>query len=224
MANTHTGSHRIHTGFHKIQKSCGFSRNLYRIPQDSTGSRESCGTKMTEYQRLPNSKEVSLSTRYLQDSTRFTKIPQDRNICERWLERWPYIFDETFFLQAEKLFSKQKLKYLNKVYFYLYTLLEAVFYWKVLKFFSSFYCRLLSSQHNIKKKAYRRCQFKLSTVVAKQEACAHTMKVWYSLHHANNPALFHAWSHDMYRLLANQIAGTILSYFPICLCPVSIGT
>jgi len=31
-------------------------------------------------------------------------------------------------LQAEKLFSKQKLKYLNKVYFYLYTLLEAVFY------------------------------------------------------------------------------------------------
>jgi hypothetical protein len=34
-----------------------------------------------------------------------------------------------------------------------------------------------ASQHNIKKKAYRRCQFKLSTVVAKQEACAQPMKV-----------------------------------------------
>ena len=125
MANTHTGSHRIHTGFHKIQKSCGFSWNLYRIPQDSTGSRESCGTKMTEYQRLPNSKEVSLSTRYPQNSTRFHKIHQDSTGSQHlWTLTWTltvYI-RRNFFLQAEKLFSKQKLKYLNKVYFYLYTL------------------------------------------------------------------------------------------------------
>ena len=201
----------IYTGFHKIPQDPGNPVGP-KWPNINVSRTRRKSPFPQDIRKIP------------QDSTRFTKIPQDRNICERWLERWPYIFDETFFLQAEKLFSKQKLKYLNKVYFYLYTLLQAIFYWKVLKFFSSFYCRLLSSQHNIKKKAHRRCQFKLSTVVAKQEACAHTMKVWYSLHHANNPALFHAWSHDMYRLLANQIAGTILSYFPICLCPVSIGT
>ena len=108
MANTHTGSHRIHTGFHKIQKSCGFSRNLYRIPQDSTGSRESCGTKMTEYQRLPNSKEVSLSTRYPQNSTRFHKIHQDSTGSQHlWTLTWTltvYIRRNFFFASRKAFF------------------------------------------------------------------------------------------------------------------------
>ena len=135
----------IYTGFHKIPQDPGNPVGP-KWPNINVSRTRRKSPFPQDIRKIP------------QDSTRFTKIPQDRNICERWLERWPYIFDETFFLQAEKLFSKQKLKYLNKVYFYLYTLLEAVFYWKVLKFFSSFYCRLLSSQHNIKKKAHRRCQ------------------------------------------------------------------
>ena len=99
----------IYTGFHKIPQDPGNPVGP-KWPNINVSRTRRKSPFPQDIRKIP------------QDSTRFTKIPQDRNICERWLERWPYIFDETFFLQAEKLFSKQKLKYLNKVYFYLYTL------------------------------------------------------------------------------------------------------